>query len=340
MSLPVLSRRGFLAAGLGTALLTLTACGEGAEKAPEGAASPSAPAAGPWSFTDDRGKKIDLPKRPERIVAQIGAAAVLWDFGVRPIAVFGPHKLKDGSKDPQIGDVDLAKVETLGNVWDEFNVEKYISLQPELLISGMYNGDTLWYVPEKSTATIEQVAPTLGVKLFGRSIPNLIAKYGEVAASLGADLNAPAVTGAKAGFEAASKALPTPEARQLKIMVMAGGPEALWIAHFKDHIDVGYMKELGLDVVVPDKVEKTGYWETLSWENADKYDADVILVDARAQSMQVPEMMKKPTFAQLPAVKAGQVYPWRAEQRYSYQGYTAMLEELAANLAKAKKLDG
>ncbi|GIH94457.1 ABC transporter substrate-binding protein [Planobispora siamensis] len=339
MSLPALSRRGFLAAGLGATLLTLTACGQGEQTAaPAGTASSSAPAAGPWSFTDDRGKKLELPKRPERIVAQIGAAAVLWDFGVRPIAVFGPHKLQDGSKDPQIGAVDLSQVQTLGNVWDEFNVEKYISLQPELLVSGMYNGNTLWYVPEKSTATIEQVAPTLGVKLYGRTIPELIAKYGEVAASLGADLNAPAVTEAKAKFEAASKALVTPEAKQLKILVMAGGPESLWVAHFKDHIDVGYMKELGLDVVVPEKVDEAGYWETLSWENADKYEADVILADARAQSMKVEEMKKKPTFAKLPAVKAGQVYPWRAEQRYSYQGYVEMLEELSANLAKAKKL--
>jgi iron complex transport system substrate-binding protein len=342
MSLPVLSRRGFLAAGLGTALLTLTACGEGAGQSPAGAASPSASAsaAGPWTFTDDRGKKIELPKRPERIVAQVGAAAVLWDFGVRPIAVFGPHKLKDGSKDPQAGSVDITKVESIGNVWDEFNVEKYISLQPELLVSGMYTGDTLWYVPEKSTATIEQVAPTAGVRLVGKTLPQLIGKYGELAAALGADLNAPEVTAAKAKFEAAAVALPTPENKVLKIMVMAGGPEAMWIANPADHVDVAYFKELGLDVVVPEKIDEAGFWQTLSWENADTYQADVILVDARTQSMKVEEMMKKPTFARLPAVKAGQVYPWQAEEPYSYQGFASVLEALAADLAKAKKLDG
>ncbi|MBG0821801.1 ABC transporter substrate-binding protein [Planomonospora sp. ID91781] len=342
MSLPVLSRRGVLAVGLGAALFALAACGGQPETTSPaaGAASSAAAEAGPWTFTDDRGKKIDLPKRPTRVVAQVGAAAALWDFGVRPIAVFGPHRLKDGSKDPQVGPVDITKVESLGNVWDEFNVEKYISLQPELLVSGMYTADkdTLWYVPEKSAATIEQVAPTLGVRLVGKTLPEVIGRYGEIAAALGADLNAPDVTAAKAKFEAAGKALPTPEAKKLKIMVMAGGPDSLWVADPKDHVDVGHFKELGLDVVVPEKVDETGFWQTLSWENADTYEADVILVDARTQSMKVEEMMKKPTFAKLPAVKAGQVYPWHAEERYSYQGYASVLEELAANLAKAKKL--
>ncbi|WP_241564167.1 ABC transporter substrate-binding protein [Nonomuraea polychroma] len=74
----------------------------------------------------------------------------------------------------------------------------------------------------------------------------------------------------------------------------------------------------------------------MSWENADKYQADVILVDARAQSMTIEEMAKKPTWAKLPAVKAGQLYPWRAAERYSYLGYADVLEELKANLEKAR----
>ncbi|GAA0824731.1 ABC transporter substrate-binding protein [Streptosporangium amethystogenes subsp. fukuiense] len=328
-----------MAVGLGL-VFALAACGSGTETAPAASGSPAASssAAGPWTFTDDRGKKIERPERPARVVAQVGAAAALWDFGVRPVAVFGPHRLKDGTRDPQVGNVDITKVESIGNVWDEFNVEKYISLQPDLLVSGMYTGDTLWYVPEKSTSTIEQVAPTLGVRLVGKSLPEIIGKYGEVAAALGADLNAPEVTAAKARFDAAAKALVTPETKNLKILIMSGGPEMMWVVNPDDHADVRYFKELGLDVVVPDKVDEAGFWETLSWENADTYEADVILVDARTQSMRVDEMMKKPTFAKLPAVKAGQVYAWHAEERYSYQGYADVLEKLLADLVKAKKL--
>ncbi|GAA3033710.1 ABC transporter substrate-binding protein [Streptosporangium longisporum] len=345
MSLSVMPRRGFMAAGLGL-VFALAACGSGADTASpaaggspaaSGSAAASGAGSGPWTFTDDRGKKLQAPARPSRVVAQVGAAAALWDFGVRPVAVFGPHRLTDGSKDPQVGDVDITKVESIGNVWDEFNVEKYISLQPDLLVSGMYD-KALWYVPEKSAATIEQVAPTLGVRLNGRSAPEIIKKYGEVAASLGADLGAPLVTEAKAAFDAAAAALPSPATKKLKIMAIAGGPETMWVVNPDDHAGVRYLRELGLDVVVPDKVDEGGFWESLSWENADKYEADVILVDNRTQSMKIDEMKRKPTFAKLPAVTANQVYGWNSEERFSYKGFADLLQKLGADLSKAKEL--
>jgi iron complex transport system substrate-binding protein len=253
---------------------------------------------------------------------------------VRPVAVFGPHKLKDGSSDPQVGNVDITKVEGLGNVWDEFNVEKYISLQPDLLVSSMYVKGTLWYVPEKSKATIEQVAPTAGVMLTGRSATQVIGKYEELAKSLGADMQG--VPEAKARMEAATKELR--QFKDLKILMMSGGADAMWIVNPPEYPDIVHLTDNGLDIVKPAKVDEGGFFQTLSWENADMYDADVILYDTRTQSLTPQDMMKKPTFAKLPAVKAGQLYPWRAEAPFSYQGYATFLEELISNLKKAKKL--
>ncbi|MFI7110790.1 ABC transporter substrate-binding protein [Nonomuraea sp. NPDC050227] len=336
MSGPVFARRSFLAATAGlAAALTLSACGGGTRAAGDGGATASAaPAAQGWTFTDDRDRKLDLPKRPSRVVAQVGAAAALWDFGVRPVAVFGPHKLADGSRDPQVGNVDIAKVEGLGNVWDEFNVEKYISLQPDLLVSGMYVKGDLWYVPAKSKETIEQVAPTAGVMLTGRSATQVIGRYEELARSLGADLQG--VPEAKARMEAATRELAA--FKDLKILMMSGGADAMWVVNPPEYPDIVHLTENGLDVVKPAKVDEGGFFQTLSWENADTYDADVILYDTRTQSLKPEEMLKKPTFAKLPAVKAGQFYPWRAEAPFSYQGYAAFLEELVSNLKKAKKL--
>jgi iron complex transport system substrate-binding protein len=334
MSGPVLPRRGFLAATAGfAAALTLAACGD--EGRPTQAApSQAAQSAGGWAFTDDRDKKLSLPKRPARIVAQVGSAAALWDFGVRPVGVFGPHKLKDGAKDPQVGNVDIGKVAGLGNVWDEFNVEQYIALQPDLLVSSMYIKGTLWYVPEKSKATIEQVAPTAGIMLTGRSALQVIGKYEELAKSLGADLRG--VPEAKARMEAASKELA--QFKDLKVLFVSAGPDALWVVNPPEYPDIVHFTEHGLNVVTPAKVDEGGFFQTLSWENADTYDADVILYDTRTQSLKPEEMMKKPTFAKLPAVKAGQLYPWTAEAPYSYQGYAGFVEGLVANMKKARKL--
>ncbi|RBQ20135.1 ABC transporter substrate-binding protein [Spongiactinospora rosea] len=336
MSNPVLHRRGFLTAVAGSAaLMGLAACGGSGGGA---AASPAASGGG-WAFTDDRGKKVSLSARPTRVVAQAAAAAALWDFGVRPIAVFGPHRLKDGGRDPQVGEVDITKVESLGNVFDEFNVEKYASLRPELLVSGMYDKNELWYVPEKSAAAIESVAPTVGVMLSGPPLDKVIGRYAELAAALGADLNAPAVLAAKARFDAASaKLTELAGEKKLKVLIMSGGPDSMWVVVPADHAGVTYMRSVGVDVVVPEKPDSAGFFETLSWENADKYAADVILYDDRARSMTIAEMKQKPTFAKLPAVAAGQTYPWRAEERFSYLGHAGVLEELIAALDKSKKL--
>ncbi|MFI7613380.1 ABC transporter substrate-binding protein [Nonomuraea terrae] len=335
MSGPVMPRRGFLAGAAGlAAALTLAACGDGGGTAAPAASGSAGASAGAWSFTDDRGKKVERPEPPARIVAQVGSAAALWDFGVRPIAVFGPHKLADGSRDPQVGNVDITKVEGLGNVWDEFNVEKYISLQPDLLVSSMYEKGTLWYVPEKSKDTIEQVAPTAGVMLTGRSALDVIGTYERLARSLGAGMEG--VPEAKARMEAATQELA--QFKDLRILMVSGGADAFWVVNPPEYPDIVHLIDAGLNVVKPDKVDEGGFFQTLSWENADAYDADVILYDTRTQALKPEEMMQKPTFAKLPAVEAGQLYPWSAEAPFSYHGYADFLENLVANLKKAEPL--
>ncbi|MEV4177575.1 ABC transporter substrate-binding protein [Nonomuraea sp. NPDC049709] len=327
------------------ALLGVSACGGTAAPPAAGssataAASGSAPAQGTWTWSDDRGKNVSLPQRPQRVVAQSAAAAALWDFGVQPVAVFGPHKLKDGGRDPEVGEVDISKVESIGNVWGEFNVEKYAAVQPDLLVSGMYLKNTLWYVPEQSLEAVEAVAPTVGVQLSGKPLVQIIEKYGRLAAALGADPKAPAVVEAKNRFDAAGAALKTLAAEKpdLKVMIVTATPESLYVAYLPDHPDLKYWGELGLNIVHPERPTESegGFWEVLSWENADKYQADVILVDARSQSMKIEEMAKKPTWAKLPAVKAGQLYPWHAAERYSYLGYAKVMEELKTNLDKSR----
>ncbi|GGO73521.1 ABC transporter substrate-binding protein [Nonomuraea cavernae] len=336
MSRPGLARRGFLTAAGVAAALALAACGSGSgsEATGDTPASQPASASTSWTFTDDRGQKLEQPKAPTKIVAQVSSAAALWDFGVRPVAVFGPHKLSDGSKDPQVGNVDITKVTGLGNVWDEFNVEQYIALQPDLLVSSMYEKGTLWYVPEKSKATIEQVAPTAGIMLTGQTATQVIGRYEELAKSLGADMQG--VPEAKARLEAATKELA--QFKDLKILMMSGGADQMWVVNPPEYPDIRLLTDNGLNVITPSKVDDGGFFQTLSWENADMYEADVILYDTRTQALKPAEMMKKPTFAKLPAVKAGQLYPWKAEAPFSYQGYADFVEQLVADLKKASKL--
>ena len=157
-----LSRRGLLAAGGVVGLgAVLAACGDGDAKS--SASGSGAEKSGPWSFKDDRGQTREAESAPKNIVAFIGVAAALHDYGVEVKGVFGPTKTNDGKADVQAGDLDVSKVEVLGNVWGEFNVEKYAGLAPDLLVTAMCEKDALWYVPDESKDKILKLAPSVAL---------------------------------------------------------------------------------------------------------------------------------------------------------------------------------
>ncbi|GGP77904.1 ABC transporter substrate-binding protein [Streptomyces abikoensis] len=333
------SRRGLLAAGgaLGLSAL-LTACGGGGSSDSGEESGQAAGKKGPWTFKDDRGRTVRKDRTPRRIVAFTGTAAALHDFGVECVGVFGPTKLKDGKPDPQAGDLAVDKLTVLGNAWGEFNVEKYAGLNPDLLVTNMYEPDALWYVPDDSKKKILALAPS--VALTASRVPMLetVKRYAALAESLGADLKDRKVTDAKARFEKAAETLrKAAKGNPVKVMAASGSADLFYVSNPAVNADLMYFRELGIDFVVPEKTDQGGYFESLSWENADKYRPDVILLDSRTSALQPKDLAAKPTWERLPAVKAGQVTPWLSEPRFSYAGCAPLLEGLAAAVEKAKK---
>ncbi|MEV4435634.1 ABC transporter substrate-binding protein [Streptomyces sp. NPDC049585] len=332
---PTLTRRGLLATGgaLGVGAL-LAACGA----AKDSGGGAGGKGGGPWSFKDDRGQTVRLDRTPKRIVAFTGTAAALHDFGVECTGVFGPTRLSDGRPDPQAGDLDVDKLTVLGNTWGEFNIEKYAALDPELLVSNMFEPDALWYVPEESKKKILGLAPSIGLTAARVPMLDPIKRNAELAAALGADLNAKKVTDAKARFEAAAEAVrKAAKDNPVKVMAASGSADLFYVSNPAVNADLMYFRQLGVDLVVPQKLDKGGYFESLSWENADRYAADLILLDSRTSALQPKDLAARPTWAKLPAVRAGQVSPWLSEPRFSYAGCAPLLENLAEALRKAKK---
>ncbi|GAB2782797.1 ABC transporter substrate-binding protein [Streptomyces daliensis] len=335
---PRLTRRGLLAAGgaVGVGAL-LSACGSS-----EGSGSGSAKGDG-WAFTDDRGKKVSLDAVPERIVAYVGTAAALYDFGLeqdRIIGVFGPTKLKNGKADVLAGDLDVSKPEIIGNAYGEFDIEKYAKVRPEILITNMFLPDQLWYVPDESKKKILKLAPSLALSVANVSMHKAIQRFSELAESLGADLKAKKVTDAKARFEKASERLrkAAKASGGVKVMAASGYPDLMYVSDPKANADLQYFKDLGVDFVVPKKVSKDGFFEELSWENADKYKADLIMLDNRTQALQPAALKSKPAWSELAAVKAGQITSWNPEPRFSYAGTAPLIETLAKAVEDAKKV--
>ncbi|MFH8799386.1 ABC transporter substrate-binding protein [Streptomyces sp. NPDC017936] len=340
-----LTRRGILAAGGALGLgAVLAACGDDDAKSSGSDSTSSASAkSGPWTFKDDRGTTVKLDKTPANIVAFTGAAAALHDYGIQVKGVFGPTKTADGKADVQAGDMDITKVEIIGNVWDEFNVEKYAALAPDVLVSTMFDGaGTLWYVPEASKDKIAKLAPSVGISVYDRQLTASLERMWELAESLGADLTAAAVTDAKKRFETAATRLRAAAKAKPDIKVLAGSAsdQLFYVSGTNLSIDLEYFKALGVNFVEPPESAKKvggGWYESLSWENVDKYQADIIMMDDRSSTIQ-PADITKATWKQLPAVKAGQVIPRSPEPILSYDKCVPLLENLAEALENAKKV--
>jgi iron complex transport system substrate-binding protein len=340
------SRRGVLAAGgsLGLGAL-LAACGAGSTAAGSGSAKGTATpggtdsAAGPWSFTDDREQTARRGRTPRTLVAYIGAAAALHDYGVECTGVFGPTTVKNGSADAQAGDVDVSKVTVIGNTWGEFNIEKYAALSPDLLISHMYQAPALWYVPDESAKKVLAIAPSVGVDVAGVPLTTPLQRYADLAASLGADLRSARNAAQKARFEKASADLRAAARAHpgIKVLASSASADAFYVSTPSSAADLSYYKSLGVDFVAPTKVQG-GFFETLSWETADKYRADVIMLDNRSATLQPKDLGGKPTWGRLPAVRAGQVLGWPSEPIFSYAKCADRIEALTKAVTTAKKV--
>lgn len=336
-----LTRRGVLAAGgaVGIGAL-LAACGDGGKSGNGGGSGEDK--GGAWSFTDDRKKKVTLDSAPERVVAFTGTAAALHDFGVdeQIVGVFGPTKLPDGKPDPQAGDLDVDRLKVIGNAYGEFNIETYAATRPQLLITNMYEPGALWFVPEESKDKIVELAPTLAITSSRTSLKNVIVRYSELAEALGADLKAKQVTDAKARFETASERLrkAAKASGGLKVLACSGSKDLFYASNPELSADLMYFSELGVDFIKPDNLDAAGYFESLSWEKADKYDADLLFLDDRTATLQPDQLRSKPAWRDLPAVQAGQITPWSSEPRFSYAGSAPLVERLAKAVEDAKKI--
>lgn len=325
-----LTRRRLLLAGAVVGLLT--ACG--ADPASPGPTSEK-PTSG-WSFTDDRGVAVSLPKAPERIVAYIGTAAVLWDFGVRPTGVFGPQRQEDGTPEPGAGRVDLATVESVGDSFDGVDLERLAAVRPDLVVTSLVSEGTLSVIAEEQLQEVTRIAPVVAVQAYGKSASDILAGYERLATALGADLQSAELTQARQELTTASEELRAAIGAKPGLLTIFtnAATEGLYVAKVGDFPDLLEYRRLGLDIVEAGGEDE--FYELLSWENANQYPADLILHDERSYSLQPDQLGEFPTWGELPAVRADQVRRWNAETVLSYQGFTAAVARLAQDVRNAR----
>jgi iron complex transport system substrate-binding protein len=307
-----------------------------------GGAAALTPAAG-WSFTDDKGVAISLDATPSRIASDLLMAAALWDFGVQPVAVFGWDVTADNTLGVGGGNIDPTAVDIVGNATEPLNLEAAIAVSPDLFTT--FDGDpadpmSYWSIDPELLDDLQAVAPVLAINSNHVRTDLLVARIGELAAALGADLEGAGVSTAKADAEtAAAEFVAAVEANpELTAIFIFANDNGIFVANPKVVSDLLYFAELRLKMPELD-VADTEYWETLSWEQANKYPVDVIFTTERAP-LSMDDLKANPVFSLLPAVQAGQIATWNDTHQLSYQGLAAALRETAAALATAQVLDG
>jgi len=77
------------------------------------------------------------------------------------------------------------------------------------------------------------------------------------------------------------------------------------------------------------------YLTQISNEQLDKYSGDLVFDDARDPAGQ-KNADAVPTWKALPAVKAGQVFDWKAAAPYSYAASVSIFDAFAAALEQSK----
>jgi iron complex transport system substrate-binding protein len=290
-----------------------------------------------WSFTDDRGVAVQLDAAPSAVVAYLGIAAALHDFGY-DVAGFFSGESRD-SVDPATVAPNLPfdAIEDLG-FGDAIDVEKLVSIGVDLFVGANYDlagAQAIWPVPDDVMTQIGAFAGVVAIAYAdGTDVDRLIQTNGNLAAALGADLNASSTQAAQQTYAAGLDALGAAVAGKpgLKALFMTGASDGFYVG--QGLADLNFYAQQGLDVVSVDS------WDLQSWESFANLAADVIFVDDRASGWLQPDQMAEQisTWSVHPAVAAGQVHPWRVEYVPSYQGFAPILEEMASEIGGASIL--
>ena len=314
-----------------SAALVLTACGSTTDDAGSGST-------GPWKFVDGSGKTVELDSRPTRIIAHAGEAASLMAYGIRPVGIYADESVKT---EPNLAGLDLSGIEILGEEWGVIDVEKAANLNPDLIVAD-------WWPAEKAHSGLEEgveeeskklaeLAPVVGASQ-GKSILDLAEGYEKLAASLGADVEDPKYAKGKTAFEAALTRFKAAVAAKPGLTALAVSPasDLLYVANPQYAPELLDFQEWGLDVLNPDSPDPDfPYWENLSWENADKYQPDLLLLDSRKYITDLDEAKKHPTWTKIRAAERGAVVKWPAFWLHTYGDYAETLDALTADIEKA-----
>ncbi|WP_435135158.1 ABC transporter substrate-binding protein [Actinacidiphila sp. bgisy144] len=281
-----------------------------------------------WEFTDDRGSTATGPGTPPRVVAYVRAGAALWEYGIRPVAVYGSGHDSGARADPaKLGGLDPREAAYLGGGAD-ITAEVLRELRPDVVVDVTYDGKSAYALAEDAAEQAGVPVVALGVG-GGAPLRTILGRFAELAAAFGAP--APAADGELAAAEAELRELAAGAGTAGVVALSPGGPEQVHLARPETWPELRHLADLG--VRTPDPGPGPGVnWRTTDWDQALEAvgGAGVLLADARANAVPLAELAGVPAWQQL--ARTAQVLPWNPELPPAPGAYAQFLRAVAAAL--------
>lgn len=158
--------------------------------------------------------------------------------------------------------------------------------------------------------------------------------FNRMALELGADESM--IAAEKEGYERAEANLTAAaEANDVEVTQMYADSDGIYLVKTSDEPENYQFAEMGVDYT---EVNTDGdfYWDIFSWENVSQMmTGDVLLVSE--EGMQEDELKQQATFAEHPALQAGQIYTWETTS-FDYKSRATQMDKLAEILEESESV--
>lgn len=285
-------------------------------------------AVGAWEFSDDRGHRVTRNRPPRRVVAYVRAGAALWEYGIRPVAVYGSGHDSGAGPDPaKAGALDPATVPYLGP-GATVSEATLRALAPDLVVDVTYDGKGPYALAEPLAEAAGASVVALGVG-GDADLARIMGRFGELAAALGADTGAAGreLAAAQEEFRTALGEAQAPTA----VALSPAGPGQVHLARPGTWPELRHLASLGLPLTDPGDGPGVN-WLTTDWEHALDVAAGarLVLTDTRTNATPVSALSGLPAWQRL--TEGAAVLPWNPELPPSPAACARFLRTVAKGL--------
>lgn len=318
-------KSGFAALAV-TAALVMSACGS---LAPAPAGSPEPSAAATQTIKDTFLGDVEAPSNSQRVLALWRTGNELADLGVVPVGAL-EDELTQQELSPAQREANK-DVPTVGT-YEGVDLEKVIALKPDV-ITGMDNARL--GIDYKA---LQEIAPVLILKIAEPT--DVWKNYPKVVEVVGKSTDFDARS-AKLGEALDSvKASHGANIADAKTTLIGADESSLWVDTSKS-LAYEPLTKAGFSYNDAYTKDPARYATELTKENLSSLaDQDIIFYDQEADgsiSAPVQALLDEPAFKRLPAVEAGNLFPFRGATVYTFDTAERQVEDLAKAAENYKK---